>query len=155
MQQAIECTNCGAKMTPQFDGRVYVCPFCQMKIQVAIGADQIAAGMAVDLTNIDAFLQRLANALYQGFREYSRIEANGQTIMSLELNLEPEVFMAKREGHRVVTQHKKVVRGIALKTATLPIDRWYEMLTQALARHANENSRAAWVLGQIGGGGGR
>jgi hypothetical protein len=152
MQQAIECTNCGAKMTPAFDGRVYACPFCQTKVQVAIGADQIAAGMAVDLTNIDAFLLRLANALHQGFKEYSRIEANGQTIMSLELNLEPEVFMARREGHRVVTQHKKVVRGIALKTATLPIDRWYEMLTHALARHANENSRAAWVLGQIGGG---
>jgi hypothetical protein len=153
MQQAIKCENCGAMMTPQFDGRRYVCSFCQTQIQVAIGADQIAAGMAVDLSNVEAFLARLANALHQGFREYSRIEANGQTIVSLELNLEPEVFMAKREGHRVVTQHKKVVRGIALKTSTLPIDRWYEMLTQALARHANENSRAAWVLGQIGGGG--
>ncbi len=152
MQQAMECSNCGAKMTPQYDGRVYVCPFCQMKIQVAIGADQIAAGMAVDLNNIDAFLQRLANALYQGFREFSRIEANGQTIMMLELNLEPEVFMANRQGQKVVAQHKKVVRGIALKTSTLALDRWFEMLTQALARHANENARAAWVLGQLGGG---
>jgi hypothetical protein len=151
MQQAIDCQNCGAKATPQWDGRVYVCPYCQTKVQVAIGADQIAAGFAVDLQNVDAFLARLANTLDQGFKEFSRIEANGGYVMALEVNLEPEVFVARREGQRVVTQHKRVVRGIALKTSTLSIDRWYEMLTDALARHANQNARAAWVLAQIGG----
>jgi hypothetical protein len=151
MQQAIDCQNCGAKATPQWDGRVYVCPYCQTKVQVAIGADQIAAGFAVDLQNVDAFLARLASTLDQGFKEFSRIEANGGYVMALEVNLEPEVFLARREGQRVVTQHKRVVRGIALKTSTLSIDRWYELLTDALARHANQNARAAWVLAQIGG----
>jgi hypothetical protein len=151
MQGPIDCRNCGAKMTPQGDGRLYVCPYCRTHVQVGIGADQIAAGFAVDLQNVDAFLARLANALHQGFLESSRIEANGGYVTALEVNLEPDVFLAKREGGHVVTQHKRVVRGIALKTATLPIDRWYEMLTQALSRHANQNARAAWVLGQIGG----
>jgi uncharacterized Zn finger protein (UPF0148 family) len=151
MQGPIDCKNCGAKMAPQADGRVYVCPFCQTKVQVGIAAEQIAAGFDVDFQNIDAFLARLANALHQGFREHSRIEANGSYVMALEVNLEPEVFLARREGAGLVAQHKRVVRGIALKTATLPIDRWYEMLTEALARHANQNARAAWVLAQIGG----
>ncbi len=138
-------------MTPQADGRVYECPFCRTKVQVGIGADQIAAGVGADLQNIDAFLARLANALHQGFGEHSRIEANGGYVLAIEVNLEPEVFLARREGAGIVTQHKKVVRGIALKTATLPVDRWYAMLTEALARHANQNARAAWVLAQIGG----
>ena len=138
-------------MTPQHDGRTFVCPYCQTHVQVAVGADQIAAGMAIDLSNTDGFLAHLANALSQGWRERSRIVASGRTVMELEIDLEPEVFMARREGHQVVAQHKKVVRGIALRTQTLAIDRWYELLTQALARHANDNARAAWVLTQIGG----
>jgi hypothetical protein len=151
MQDAIDCKNCGAKMAPEPDGRLYVCPYCRTKVQVGIGADQIAAGLGADLLDINAFLARLANALHQGFGEHSRIEANEGYVLAIEVNLEPEVFIARREGTGVVTQHKKVVRGIALKTATLPIDRWYAMLTEALARHANDNARAAWVLGQIGG----
>jgi hypothetical protein len=142
-------------MSPKWDGRVYNCIYCDAQIQVAIGADQIAAGMAVDLQNVDAFLHKLATALQQGFAEHSRIQANGNYVVALEVNLEPEVFMANRQGQKVVAQHKKVVRGIALKTSTLALDKWFDMLTKALARHANENARAAWVLGQLGGGGAR
>ncbi len=48
-------------------------------------------------------------------------------------------------------RHKKMVRGIALRTETLAADRWVHLLTEALARHANQNARAAWVLAQLGG----
>jgi|SRR5579883_2888088 len=151
MSSPVPCNYCGAMMVPQFDGRTYACPYCKTQMQVAIGADQIAAGMALDLANVDRFLSHLANTLHQGFHEHTRIDANGTVVMAIEINLEPEVFMARREGQHVVAQHKKVVRGIALRTQTLPLDRWVEMLTQALATHANQNARAAWVLGQITG----
>jgi hypothetical protein len=49
----------------------------------------------------------------------------------------------------VLTQHKKMVRGIALKTATHPIDAWVDMLMRALAAHANENSRATAAVQAI------
>ncbi len=138
-------------MAPHWDGRVYTCPFCETQVQVAIAAEQIAAGMALDLANVDAFLSKLANTLHQGFHEHTRIDADGGFVNAIEINLEPEVFMARREGSHVVAQHKKVVRGIALRTQTLALDRWVEMLTHALAQHANQNARAAWVLGQITG----
>ena len=32
------------------------------------------------------------------------------------------------------------------------MDRWVQLLTEALARHANTNARAAWVLANLGGG---
>ena len=138
-------------MTPGWTGRVYACPFCGTQVQVAIGADQIAAGMALDLANMELFLAQLANTLSAGFSEHTRIEANGRTVLSVEIELSPDVFIAKRNGRKVLAQHKRVVRGIALKTATLPLDQWVQMLTQSLANHANQNARAAWVLAQLGG----
>jgi len=138
-------------MTPQWDGRVYTCPFCRTQMQVAIGADQIAAGMAIDLANVDAFLTKLANTLSQGFTEHTQIQANGALVMAIEVHLDPDHFHVHREGQHAVATIKKVVRGVSLKTKTVSLDIWYTQLTQALATHANTNARAAWVLGQIGG----
>jgi len=121
-------------------------------MQVAIGADQVAAGMAVDLSNVDAFLSRLAQTLHQGFSEHAKIDARGTHVVAIEVNLEPDFFLIHREGAQAVASHKKVVRGIALRTKTLPMDLWFEQLTRALAEHANANARAAWVLSQLGGG---
>jgi hypothetical protein len=138
-------------MVPQWDGRVHACPYCKTQVQVAISGDQIAAGMALDLANVDAFLSRLANTLYQGFSEHTRINAQGNYVLGIEIHLEPDVFMVRREGQHAVAQHQKMVRGIALRTHTLALDVWVQMLTDALANHANTNARAAWVLGQLGG----
>ena len=151
MSQQVQCTNCGAVMTPQSDGRVYFCPYCRAQQQVAIGADQIAAGMAVDLANIDQFLGRLAYTLSQGFAEHTRIQANGNWVMAVDVALDPDHFHIHREGQHAVATHQKVVRGIALRTKTLALDIWFAELTRALAEHANTNARAAWVLSQLGG----
>lgn len=137
-------------MTPEPDGRTYACRYCGSKIQVAIDAEQIARGMAVDLSNLEDFVARLASALAQGFAEHSQIRAHGPTVHGIDLKLDPDHFALERDGHQFVAKHKKVVRGIALRTATLPLDQWFEKLTEALARHANQNSRAAWVLSQLG-----
>jgi hypothetical protein len=139
-------------MMPDAQGRVYACHYCNTRVQVGIAGDQIAAGMQLDLANMENFLAQLANTLSQGFSEHTRIEANGRVVLAIEVNIESDHFTARREGQHVVAQHKRIVRGIALKTSTLALDRWLEMLTDSLARHANTNARAAWVLSQIGGG---
>ena len=138
-------------MVPQQDGRLYACPYCNARIQVAISGGQLAAGMALDLANVDAFLSRLAQTLSQGFSEHARIEANGQYVMGIEVNLEPDVFSVRREGNHLQAHHKKVVRGVALRTRALALDLWVQMLTDSLAAQANTDARAAWVLGQLGG----
>jgi hypothetical protein len=140
-------------MVPQWDGRVHACPFCRTQVQVAIGADQIAAGMAMDFANIDAFLSRLAWTLKQGAFESARIQQSGNFVTSVEVFLEPDQFIVRREGREAIAEHKKIVRGIALRTKRLPLDDWHRLLCEALARYANDNARAAWVLKQIGGGG--
>jgi hypothetical protein len=149
MSGSVRCQNCGAVMTPEADGRLYNCEFCRTSRQVGIGGDQIAAGMAVDLANIDAFLSKLAATLQQGFAEHSRVTMNGQWIAAIDVMLEPDEFHIHREGQKAVATQKKIVRGIALRTKTLSLDAWFAALTHALAEHANTNARAAWVLGQL------
>jgi hypothetical protein len=138
-------------MVPQWDGRVHVCPFCRTQVQVAIGGDQIAAGMAMDFANVDTFLARLAWTLKQGFFEHARIQETGGWVTMIEVWLEPDQFVVRREGREAVAEHKKIVRGVALRTKRLPLEQWHAQLCEALAKHANANARAAWILKQIGG----
>jgi hypothetical protein len=147
----VPCTNCGAMMNPLGDGRTYVCAFCNTKVLVAVEGHQIAAGMRLDLRNIDSFLGTLANTLHAGFAECTRIQAQGHYVHAIEVTIEPDGFIVRREGAGVVAQHKKMVRGVALKTSTMPLDKWVDMLTKALARQSSSNTRAAWVLARLTG----
>lgn len=147
----VNCHHCGAPMEPHPDGRVYSCGYCGTQAQVAIGADQVAAGMALDLSNVDAFLGNLARQLQQAVPQQVRISSSGGQVHGLELTLEADAFVLRREGQHVVTQYKKLVRGIALKTKELPLDKWVEMLAQSLARHANVNAQAGALAAQLGG----
>jgi hypothetical protein len=149
----VPCANCGAMMAPDPDGRTYGCRYCQTRVQVAVDARQIAEGMRLDLANMEGFLARLANTMSQGFGEHTRIRAEGRVVHAIEIEVDADHFSVHREGAHLVAQHKKVVRGIALRTNALPLDRWVEQLCDALARHANTDARAAWVLGRISGGG--
>jgi hypothetical protein len=151
MTEQIRCQNCNAPMKPKADGRTMECTFCGAELLAAVGADQIAAGLKLDLNNIEAFVLELAQALHHGLKERSKLQLNGALLVLFELDLGNDMFVVLRENGAVVTRHKKMVRGIALKTATHPIDRWVELLSKALASHANENARVAQVLSQLKG----
>jgi hypothetical protein len=69
--------------------------------------------------------------------------------MLFELDLDKDRFVAKHEGRGVVTQHKRMVRGVALKTVTHPVDVWVGLLAKALAAHANTSAQAVQILAQI------
>jgi DNA-directed RNA polymerase subunit RPC12/RpoP len=147
----VACSNCGAPMTPAGDGRTYVCAYCKTKTVVAVEGHQIAAGMRLDFRNIDVFLGQLANTLHAGYPAATRIHAQGTYVLMIEISLDPDGFSIKREGIGVVAQHKKMVRGVALKSKVLPLEQWVELLTSALARQASSNTQAAWVLARLTG----
>ena len=138
-------------MKPAGDGRTYACEYCRTQVVVAVEGHQIAAGMRLDLSNIDSFLGQLANTLHAGYAECTRIQATGPVVHSIDVMIEPDGFAIRREGAGVVAQYKKIVRGIALKTKVMPLEQWVEALTKALARQAGSNARAAWVLAQLTG----
>jgi hypothetical protein len=136
-------------MQPQPDGRTYACQYCGAHRLIGVDAAQLAQGMDADLRDVGAFLHRLAHALETAVADRTKVQREGANVVAIELNLAPDVFLARREGHEVLAQHKRLVRGIALKTATHPLDSWVEMLCKALAAHANENSRATSAVAAI------
>ena len=153
MHDPIPCQNCGAMMAPHpQDPRVLHCHYCNTSLQAGVTGDQIAQGMQLDLANVENFLAHLANTLSQGFGERSKITASGREVHAIEIDLDPDQFSVSRNGQHAVATHKRVVRGIALKTQTLSLDVWVEKLFDALAKHSNQSQRAAWVLGRLGGG---
>jgi hypothetical protein len=133
------------------DGRMNDCTYCGARRLIGVDAQQLAEGLDVDLSNVGAFLQRLAHALETAVADRTKIQRHGAEVVAIELNLAPDMFLAKREGHEVVTQHKRMSRGIALKTATHALDAWVEMVCKALAAHANENARATQAIAAIRG----
>jgi hypothetical protein len=149
MTQPQRCANCGAIMKPDANGRLYACNYCGAQVQAAIDASQIAAGLTLDLTNAEAFLHGLAAALHGHLGERTKLRGLGTRVDHFEINLDPDLFVVKREEYGIVAQYKKLVRGVALKTATHPLDRWVELLTKSLAAFANENARVAQVLATL------
>ena len=150
MSQVLEhCANCGAPLAAGADGRIRECTHCGARIQIGINGEQIAAGLALDLSDIDAFMRQLATALRHGFAEKAKVMHDGVRVIHIELDLGRDMFVAKRDGGSVVGQHKKMVRGVALKTAILALDAWVAALAKAIAIHSNENARVAQVLSQL------
>ena len=152
MTKVVECDTCGAPMLPTSDGRVFRCDYCASEKQVAIDERQLAAGLRLDLTNVEAFVLGLATSLQQALPQQTRVLHEGTQLVLLELTLDPHLFLTKREARGGFTaQYKKLVRGVALKTKTLPLDQWVAELTKSMADHANQNAHVARVLAQLRG----
>ena len=150
MTKVVQCDSCGATMTPTADGRVFGCPFCKSRKQVAIDEEQLAAGLRLDLSNVHQFLHDLSEALRHAMPEKTKVLRNATHIEHLELNLDPHLYLAKREHTgEYSAQYKKLVRGVALKTKTLTLDVWVKDLTKSIAEHANQNARVASVLARL------
>lgn len=153
MTRVVQCDSCGATMRPTIDGRVFVCDFCKSQKQVAIDEHQLAAGLRLDMSNVHQFLHDLSEALHHALPDKTKIHRAGHYIEVVELNLDPHLFIAKREHTGEYSAHyKKLVRGVALKTKVLTLDVWVRDLTKSIAEHANQNARVAQVLARLKGG---
>jgi hypothetical protein len=148
----IRCDECGAPMQPASDGRRYACGHCGAERQVGIDSEQLAEGLRLDLANVEAFLRDLSRSLLTAFPGKTRVLHEGSSLILLELNLDPHMYVAKREpGGDYTAQYKKLVRGVALKTKVLTVDVWVQQLTQSIADHANQTAQVAQVLAQLRG----
>ena len=150
MTELARCSNCGAPLGQTGpDVRKGVCQFCGAELTVAIDSAQIAAGMQLDLANAEAFMRQLARALGHAFGQRTKIEWTRGQITKVSLDLGKDMYVAVLEIDQIVGQKKKMVRGVALKTAIHPIDEWVGLLHHAIAEHVNTNAKAATALAQL------
>ena len=139
--KAVHCGGCGAGMLPAGDGRTFGCRYCGAQMQVAVDAEQLAAGMKLDFSNATAFLHRLAQALESAVADRTKVQRQGRRSSPSSSTSARRVRREARSALRRSAQHKKVVRGIALKTATHPLDRWVDDGPRG-ARGSRERERA-------------
>jgi hypothetical protein len=136
-------------MDPTADGRMYQCAYCRAQMLVAVDSGQISRGLALDISQTEVFLDRIAAAMTSIIPEHIRVEQQGYSVMAIEIDLGKDVFVARKEGRSVAAQHRKVVRKVALKTTPMALDEWMNRLTEALANHANENARVAQAVSRL------
>jgi ribosomal protein S27AE len=149
-EEPIFCPNCGALMAPSDDARVYSCRYCKAQLVAGVGAGQLARGMGVDLANTALAVGQIASYLEQVFPSRVAIERQGERVASFSLDMDTDVFVAKDERHGHVFQHRRMSRGVALRTTRLGLDRWVELLAQIVAAHASQSAQAARAAAWLG-----
>ena len=126
-----------------------MCAYCGVELTFAIAGEQIAASMQLDLANAEAFMSQLAKAVAHAFGQRAKVEWRDEQIVKVSLDLGNYVFVAVREYDSVTGQRKKMVRGVALKTALYPMEEWVGLLHEAIATHVTTNAKAATALAQL------
>jgi hypothetical protein len=150
MTESQRCNNCGAPLSQSGpDVRRGVCAHCGTELTVAIDSAQIAAGMVLDIANADAFMSQLARSLAHAFGQRTKIEWSRGKIVKVSLELGKDMFVAVLQIDSIEAQHKKMVRGVALKTTMHPVEVWVGLLHKAIATHVTTNAKAATALAQL------
>ncbi|HEY4223180.1 MAG TPA: hypothetical protein VGO62_17605, partial [Myxococcota bacterium] len=116
---------------------------------VQIDSKDLAEGLGLDLADTNKFFDGLVKALHGTIGEVTKVQKDGARVVIFEIKLDPHMYVLRREQGDVIAQYKKLVRGVALKTATHPLDRWMEMLMKSLSDYANENARVAQALNMM------
>lgn len=111
--------------------------------------DLLAASLRAGAADMATFVPVLAEKLAAALPTRVAIQRAGVLrhgpAQGLVAELEPWRFSMRMERGRPVAERTHTVRGIALKTETLPLDAWILALTAALADLAgtDERERAA------------
>jgi hypothetical protein len=81
-------------------------------------------------------------------RKPIRLFSSEKHVVALELRLDDDIYVLKiaPDGHRLEATHRKVVRGITLKTDTTPIEMWLNLVGERIQIVAERNEKAYLAL---------
>jgi hypothetical protein len=112
-------------------------------LEAAPDIDLVAAALRADLQDNRSFLQALAVRLEGALPGIAQVQRKRAGLLSrdklvtrIEVTLGDERFVCSQAPHGVTAERVHVVRGIALKRETVPVERWIEELAAALSNHA-------------------
>ncbi len=108
--------------------------------------DILAASLRQDGGDILAFLEILAKKLEGAIPNQTVVERRGslfsksKPVSAIHVMLGDMKYSLLQNRGRLEAQRIKVVRDIALKTETIPVDQWVEKLSQELLVLASEST---------------
>ena len=102
------------------------------------------------------FLPLLAGFLQAALPDATTMERKGglfqkqKPIHKITVTLGENIYTLEDTGRGVpVTQRTKIVRGIRLKTETMPMEEWLAALSEEIGRHAQRNEAAFFALKEL------
>jgi hypothetical protein len=105
--------------------------------------DLVAAALRADLQDTRSFLEALAVRLEGALPGLTRVQrkragllSRDRVVQRIEVTLGDDRFACEQGPRGVSAEKVHVVRGIALKRETVPVERWIEELAAALSTHA-------------------
>ncbi len=112
-------------------------------LDAAPDIDLVAAALRADLQDNRSFLEALAVRLEGALPGIARVQrkragmlSRDKVVQRIEVTLGDDRFACAAAPHGVTAERVHVVRGIALKRETVPVERWIEELAAALSTHA-------------------
>jgi hypothetical protein len=109
--------------------------------------DLAGAQLRADGADMPAFVNALAVRLEGAVGDLVSVErkragmfSSRKDVRSVSCTVAEQTYTLTLDGARAVAQRGKTVRGITLKTETLPIAQWTAELVDALANHADASS---------------
>ncbi|MEV4421160.1 hypothetical protein AB0L40_14440 [Patulibacter sp. NPDC049589] len=114
-----------------------------------LDAAELRAGGADLPRFVEVLAAKLEDTLPQNTvveRRSVRFLSREKQVASIDVTLGDDGFGLRRDGARVVTVRRKVVRGITIRNDELPVADWVTGLGAAIAREAGESSAAHVAL---------
>jgi hypothetical protein len=114
----------------------------------------LAASLRADDSDLDAYVEALAAKLEGAFPNRTRVERKGgllggrRRVRKLVVDLGDDRYELQHE-RGVECRRQSVVRGIALKTFELPLERWIEELSRSLVVEAGATGQGRAALERL------
>ena len=112
-----------------------------------------AAGLRADAGELSALLEALAAWLEQSVPQLTKVQRkraglldSRKLVTGLVCQVGPESFALEREGTGLSARRARPVRGVTLKTETLPLATWLDALQTALLREAQVSETSLSAL---------
>jgi hypothetical protein len=121
----------------------------------AVDFDLVAASLRADAGDLASFVEALATKLEGSFPEHVSVDrkggflGGGRRVRKLEVELGASRFGLESEAGSVACRRRNIVRGIALSSEQLSLDRWIEELSRELANAASETERGRVALQRL------
>lgn len=117
--------------------------------------DLLAASLRADAGDLRAFVEALATKLEGALGTHVRVErrggvfGGGKRVRRIALALDDDEYDLEHDDGTVACRKRTVVRGIALKSEELPLERWLDAISRALVESAQSTERGRIALERL------
>ncbi len=117
--------------------------------------DRLAAALRAESSDLATFVEVLASKLQDAFPERARVDRAGgvfrrdKPVSHIAVEIGDMRFELNRQRGSVTTRTTKVVRGIALKTDEVTMERWLDQMSQAVVSQASSSTQDRIALQRL------